>query len=69
MTSRLGTMIFASCASARATASAARAAKTHRAFDERLFSVVLTPYWDKLHSDHFHFDLARYHVDGTRAAE
>jgi len=41
----------------------------HRAFDERLFSVVLTPYWDQLHSDHFHFDLARYHVDGTRAAE
>jgi hypothetical protein len=40
-----------------------------RAFDERLFSVVLTPYWDRLHSDHFHFDLARYHVDGTRAAE
>jgi len=39
-----------------------------RAFDERLFSVVLTPYWDQLHADHFHFDLARYHVDGTRAA-
>ena len=37
-----------------------------RAFNERLFSVVLTPYWDKLHIDHFHFDLARYHVDGTR---
>ena len=37
-----------------------------RAFNERLFSVVLTPYWDKLHADHFHFDLARYHVDGTR---
>jgi hypothetical protein len=40
----------------------------HRAFDERLFSVVLTPYWDRLHADHFHFDLARYRVDGTRAA-
>jgi hypothetical protein len=38
-----------------------------RAFDERLFSVVLTPYWDRLHHDHFHLDLARYHVDGTRA--
>lgn len=37
-----------------------------RAFDERLFSVVLTPYWDRLHHDHFHLDLARYHVDGTR---
>jgi hypothetical protein len=41
----------------------------HRAFDEQLFSVVLTPYWDKLHADHFHFDLARYRVDGTRGAE
>jgi hypothetical protein len=37
-----------------------------RAFDERLFSVVLTPYWDRLHHDHFHLDLARYHVDGAR---
>jgi hypothetical protein len=41
-------------------------ALSRRAFDERLFSVVLTPYWDQLHADHFHFDLARYHVDGTR---
>jgi len=39
---------------------------SRRAFDERLFSVVLTPYWDNLHSDHFHLDLARYRVDGTR---
>lgn len=38
----------------------------HRAFDERLFSTVLTPYWDALHHDHFHLDLARYRVDGTR---
>jgi hypothetical protein len=37
-----------------------------RAFDERLFSTVLTPYWDNLHRDHFHLDLARYRVDGTR---
>jgi hypothetical protein len=37
-----------------------------RAFDERLFSTVLTPYWDNLHKDHFHVDLARYRVDGTR---
>jgi hypothetical protein len=43
-------------------------ALARRAFDERLFSVVLTPYWDKLHEDHFHFDLARYRVDGTRPA-
>jgi hypothetical protein len=31
-----------------------------------VFSVVLTPYWDALHRDHFHLDLARYRVDGTR---
>jgi hypothetical protein len=37
-----------------------------RAFDERLFSTVLTPYWDNLHKDHFHLDLARYRVDGAR---
>ena len=37
-----------------------------RAYDERLFSTVLTPYWDSLHRDHFHLDLARYRVDGTR---
>jgi hypothetical protein len=40
-----------------------------RAFDERLFSTVLTPYWDALHRDHFHLDLARYRVDGTRPAD
>jgi hypothetical protein len=37
-----------------------------RLYDERVFSVVLTPYWDALHRDHFHFDMARYRVDGTR---
>jgi hypothetical protein len=37
-----------------------------RAFDERIFSNVLTPYWDALHRDHLHLDLARYRVDGTR---
>jgi len=40
-----------------------------RAFDERLFSTVLTPFWDNLHHDHFHLDLARYRVDGTRPHE
>lgn len=39
----------------------------NRAYDEALFSVVLTPYWDHLHRDHFHLDLARYRVDGSRA--
>lgn len=38
----------------------------NRAFDEGVFSVVLTPYWDALHADHFHVDQARYRVDGTR---
>jgi hypothetical protein len=37
----------------------------HRAFDEEVFSVVLTPYFDALHRDHFHLDMARYRVDGT----
>lgn len=39
---------------------------TRSAFDDGVFSVVLTPYWDALHRDHFHFDLARYRADGTR---
>jgi len=38
----------------------------HRAYDERIFSVVLTPRFDALHRDHFHLDMARYRVDGTR---
>jgi hypothetical protein len=37
-----------------------------RAFDEKIFSVVLTPRYDALHRDHFHLDMARYRVDGTR---
>jgi hypothetical protein len=37
-----------------------------RAFDENVFSVVLTPFFDRLHYDHVHVDLARYRVDGTR---
>jgi hypothetical protein len=37
-----------------------------KTFDGGFFSVVLTPFWDKLHKDHFHLDLARYRVDGTR---
>ncbi|MBI5488243.1 MAG: extensin family protein [Deltaproteobacteria bacterium] len=38
----------------------------HRLYDEDVFSVVLTAFWDRLHDDHFHLDLARYRVDGTR---
>lgn len=36
------------------------------AFDRNVVSVSLGPYWDKLHRDHFHFDMARYRVDGSR---
>jgi hypothetical protein len=41
-------------------------AVARRAFDENVFSVVLTPFFDNLHKNHFHVDLARYRVDGTR---
>jgi len=37
-----------------------------RLYDEAVFSVVLTPFFDALHRDHFHLDLARYRLDGTR---
>jgi hypothetical protein len=36
-----------------------------RLYEENVFSVVLTPFFDALHRDHFHLDLARYRVDGT----
>lgn len=36
------------------------------AFDQNIMSVSLGPYWDALHKDHFHFDMARYRVDGSR---
>ena len=39
---------------------------SRRLSDEGVFSVVLTRYFDELHRDHFHLDLARYRVDGTR---
>jgi len=38
----------------------------HAAFDRNVVSVSLGPYWDTLHRDHFHFDMARYRVDGSR---
>jgi hypothetical protein len=37
-----------------------------QAFDRGVVSVSLGPYWDALHEDHFHFDMARYRVDGSR---
>lgn len=39
---------------------------SRRLHDDGVFSVVLTRYYDELHKDHFHLDLARYRVDGTR---
>jgi hypothetical protein len=39
-----------------------------RAFAEDVFSVVLTPFWDKLHADHFHVDQARYRVGAVGPA-
>jgi hypothetical protein len=41
-------------------------ALAHRMYDDGVFSVVLTEYFDRLHRDHFHLDLARYRIDGTR---
>jgi hypothetical protein len=37
-----------------------------RLFDEDVMSVVVTPFFDRLHHDHVHVDLARYRTDGTR---
>jgi hypothetical protein len=39
---------------------------SQRAYDEDVFSHVLTPFFDAHHKDHFHLDLARYRGDGTR---
>jgi hypothetical protein len=39
---------------------------SRRANDEDVFSHVLTPFFDALHKNHFHLDLARYRTDGTR---
>lgn len=38
----------------------------NRLYDEDVFSVVVTPYFDRLHRNHIHVDLARYRVDGSR---
>jgi hypothetical protein len=37
-----------------------------RLYDDEVFSVVVTEFFDKLHHNHFHLDMARYRVDGTR---
>ena len=36
-----------------------------RLYDEHVFSVVLTPSYDKHHKNHLHLDGAAYSVDGT----
>ncbi|MCB9755830.1 MAG: extensin family protein [Myxococcales bacterium] len=41
-------------------------ALANRLYDEGVFSVVVTPYFDRLHRNHIHVDLARYRVDGSR---
>ena len=40
-------------------------AVVRRAVDEGVFTVVLTPNFNRAHWNHFHFDLASYNVDGT----
>jgi hypothetical protein len=40
-------------------------ALARRAYDEEIFSNVLTPFFDALHANHFHLDLARYRNDGA----
>ncbi len=37
-----------------------------RSYDEGTFSTVLTSFFDALHRDHFHLDMARYRTDGSR---
>jgi hypothetical protein len=36
-----------------------------RAYREEVFSDVLTPFFDAIHANHLHVDLARYRNDGT----
>jgi hypothetical protein len=38
---------------------------TRRLYDEQVFSVVLTPAYDRHHRNHLHLDGAAYSVDGT----
>jgi hypothetical protein len=50
----------------RTRAGAFLRAVSRRAYDEGTFSNVLTPFFDDLHRNHFHLDMARYRNDGTR---
>lgn len=40
-----------------------------RTWNENVFSSVLTPWFNAQHRDHFHLDLARYRINGTRPRE
>ena len=50
----------------RLAAGAFLRAISQRAFDEDVFSHVLTPFFNAAHRNHFHLDLARYRGDGSR---
>jgi hypothetical protein len=39
---------------------------SQRAYDEDVFSHVLTPFFNSAHRNHFHLDLSRYRGDGNR---
>jgi len=41
-------------------------ALANRAYDENVFSVVVTRFFDELHRNHIHVDMARYRTDGSR---
>ena len=41
-------------------------AVSKRAYEEEVFSSVLTPFFDAHHANHFHVDLARFRSDGTQ---
>jgi hypothetical protein len=53
----------------RTRAGAFLRAISRRSYDEGVFSNVLTPFFDKLHRNHFHLDLGRYRNDGSRPVE
>jgi hypothetical protein len=39
---------------------------SRRAYDEDVFSHVLTPFFNATHKNHFHVDLSRFRGDGSR---
>ena len=59
---------FGSTSSPEGTTPEARFLRSvaRRAFDEGLFSTVLTPYFNADHHNHLHLDLGRYRANGTK---